>query len=121
VELQQKRPFLINRKDVIFHHIRRQRRTAKQTLQKPEGVKMGNPPASIFSFAPSDFHLFRSLQNSLNEKNFGSEDAVDAENCRKHLTIFFDGKPRNFYKKGIYKLIKCWQTIVENNGDYIVD
>ncbi|CAK9828058.1 Mariner Mos1 transposase [Anthophora retusa] len=74
-----------------------------------------HPPYSPH-LAPSDFHLFRSLQNNLNGKNFGSVEAI-----KNYLQTFFAEKPRSFYEKGIYELVKRWQTVVENGGDYIID
>jgi len=38
----------------------------------------------LLDIAPSDFHLFKSLQNSLIGKNFTS-----LEDCKKHLEEFF--------------------------------
>jgi len=32
---------------------------------------------------------------------------------------FFDAKPRDFFKRDIYKLIKRWKMIVENGGECI--
>ena len=49
--------------------------------------------------APSDFHLFRSSQNSLNGKNFHS-----LEDCKKHLEQFFAQKDKKFWEDGIRKL-----------------
>jgi len=35
--------------------------------------------------------------------------------------VFFDAKPRDFFKRGIYKLIECWKMIVENGDECIID
>jgi len=51
--------------------------------------------------APSDFHLFRSLQNSLIGKNFTS-----LEDCKKHLEEFFAYKTRKFWEDAVFKLPK---------------
>lgn len=105
--IRKKRPVLANRKDIIFHH----------DNARPHA--MGNSPApTIFSryCDPSDFHLFRSLQNSLNGENLKSEEAVE-----NYLTNFFQEKPSSFFKNGIDKLVNRWKTIVEKNGDYIID
>ena len=47
---------------------------------------------------PSDYDLFRSLQNSLNRKTFNDE-AV-----KSHLVQFFADKDQKFYERGIMKL-----------------
>lgn len=117
-KIQEKRPILANRKDILFLHDNARPHVAKQTLQKLKELKweiLQHPPYSP-DLAPSDFHLFRSLQNDLNGKNFNSMKAVE-----NYLTIFFKEKPHSFYKNGIYKLVERWKTIVENNGDYIID
>ena len=43
--------------------------------------------------APLDFHLFQSLPNSLNGKNFSS-----LEDCKRHLDQFFAQKDKSFGK-----------------------
>jgi len=53
--------------------------------------------------APSDYHLFRSLQNSLDEKNFPNPDAI-----KIHLERFFAEKFKTFREKGILDLPNRW-------------
>lgn len=80
------------------------------TLDKLKELKweiLLHPPYSP-DIAPSDYHLFRSLQNDLNGKNFDSVKAV-----KNHITAFFDAKPRDFFKNR-------WKMIVENGGEYII-
>ncbi|XP_025263217.1 histone-lysine N-methyltransferase SETMAR-like [Camponotus floridanus] len=116
--IREKRPVLANRKGIIFHHDNARPHVAQQTLRKLQELQweiLQHPPYSP-DIAPSDFHLFRSLQNSLNGKNLNSEEAVE-----KHLTNFFQKKPSFFFKNGIDKLVDRWKTIVEENGDYIID
>lgn len=113
-----KRPILANRKGVIFHHDNARPHVAQQTLQKLRQFKweiLPHPPYSP-DMAPSDYHLFRSLQNSLNGCKYKS--LAEVEN---HLKNFFGNKPTSFYKNGINKLLKRWEMIVENNGNYIID
>jgi len=64
---------------------------------------------------PSDFHLFRSLQNSLNGKTFASEDLI-----KQHLDKFLAEKDGKFYERGIMKLPGRWQLFIEQN-QYIID
>ena len=66
--------------------------------------------------APSDYYLFRSLQNSLNGKTFNDDDAV-----KSHLVQFFADKDQKFYERGIMKLPERWQRVIEQNGKYIID
>jgi len=74
-----------------------------------------HPPYSP-DFAPSDFHLFRFLQNSLNGKMFASEDFI-----KQHLDKFLAEKDGKFYERSIMKLPERWQKVIEQNGQYIID
>ena len=74
-----------------------------------------SPAVFTRHIAPSDFHLFRSLQTSLNEKNFSS-----LEDCKRHLEQFFDQKDKKFWEDGIMKFPEKWQKVVEQNGEYVV-
>ena len=73
-----------------------------------------HPPSSL-DIAPSDFNLFRSLQNSLYGNNFNS-----LEDCKMHLEQFIAQKDKKFWEDGIMKLPGKWQKIVEQNGEYVV-
>ena len=64
---------------------------------------------------PLDFHLFWSLQNPLNGKNFNS-----LEDCKRHLEQFFAQKDKKFGEDGIRKLPEKWQKVVKQNGEYVV-
>ena len=59
---------------------------------------MLHPPYSL-ALAPSDYYLFRSLQNSLNGITFNDGEAV-----KSYLVQFFADKDQKFYKRGIMKL-----------------
>ena len=66
--------------------------------------------------APSDYHLFRSLQNHLNGKTFDSDEAVKNE-----LIQFFASKNQTFHGNGIMKLTERWQKVIEQNGQNIIN
>ena len=63
---------LVNRDGVIFHHDNAKPHTAKITEEKLSELQWDVLPQPPYSpdIAPSDFYLFRSLQNSLNGKKF---------------------------------------------------
>jgi len=58
-----KRPELINRKGIVFHHDRPHTSLATRQELREYGWKFLMHP-SYRPDAPSDYHLFRSLQNS---------------------------------------------------------
>ena len=74
-----------------------------------------HPPYSP-DLAPTDYHIFRSLQNYLAEKSFDSLEQVEVD-----LHQFFEAKLPSFYRDGIHLLPTRWQRVVENDGEYIVD
>ena len=85
----EKRPELVNREGVIFHQNNATRHTSLATRQKL--LRLGwelllHPPHSP-DLAPSDYYLFRSLQNSMNGRTFNDGEAVTS-----HLVQFFADK-----------------------------
>ena len=68
-------------------------------------------PAYSPDIAPCDYHLFRSLQNSLAEQQFQNEVEV-----RKIVHNFISSTDHTFFRCGIHQLPECWQRVVEVNG-----
>lgn len=117
-ELVKKRPELINRKGVVFHHDNARPHSAMMTQHKLKELNwdvLKHPPYSP-DLAPSDFHLFLSLQNYLNGKKFNTTDEV-----KTALDTFFASKPESFYSNGIKKLTERWETVISNNGNYVIN
>lgn len=116
--LKKKRPALVNRKGVMFHQDNARPHTAKITSQKIEELgweKIPHPPYSP-DLAPSDYHLFRSLQNHLGDITFASQEEVETD-----ISEFFALKPKEFYIDGIKKLVNRWKEVIDNQGKYIDD
>nr|KAF6353464.1 hypothetical protein mPipKuh1_010430 [Pipistrellus kuhlii] len=116
--LREKEPALINRKGVILHHDNARPHTARITAEKLRQLEWEvlPQPACSPDIAPSDYHLFRSLQNFLLGKKFNNEECL-----KNALTEFFASKSQEFYNRGIKMLPERWAQVVENNGNYIVD
>ncbi|KAG6799391.1 transposase [Apis mellifera caucasica] len=90
-----------NRKGVVFHHNNARPHTSlviRQKLLELGWDVLPHPPYSP-DFAPSDYFLFRSLQNSLNGKNFNNDDDI-----KSYLIQFFANKNQKFYEHGIMML-----------------
>jgi histone-lysine N-methyltransferase SETMAR len=116
--LQSLRPALFNRKGVLLLHDNARPHTAKSTQQAIHEFGwevLPHPPYSP-DIAPSDYHLFRSLQNHLGEKRYANLDEVKTD-----LDAFFKSKSRDFYASGIKQLPQRWAMVVDSNGDYIID
>ena len=116
--VKEKRSELVNRKGVIFHHDNATPHTSSNTRQKLlrlDWEAMLYPPYSP-NLAPSDYYLFRSLQNSLNGKTFNDDEAM-----KSHMVQFFAEKYQTFYERGIMKLPERWQKVIKQNGKYIMD
>ena len=98
---KEKQPELANRKGVIFHHDNATPQKSLATRQKllRLGWEMMLHPTYSPDLAPSNYYLFRSLQNSLNGKTFNDDDAV-----KSHSVHFFADKDQKFYEREIMKL-----------------
>lgn len=116
--LKKMRPSLVNRKGVTFHQDNARPHTSKITSKKIKDLGwevMEHPPYSP-DIAPTDFHLFRSLQHFLCEKRFQNEDEI-----KEGIKKFIASKSISFFEKGIRSLVDKWQTIIDNNGEYIIE
>ncbi|GFW44661.1 histone-lysine N-methyltransferase SETMAR [Trichonephila clavipes] len=99
--IDQKRPELSNRRGVVFYQDNASPDTSVVTLQKLWELGwevLMHPPYSP-DLAPSDYHLFLTLQNFLSDKKLGSR--ADCENL---FLDFFANKTQDFYDTGITKL-----------------
>ena len=72
-----------------------------------------HPPYSP-DLAPSDFHLFGPLKESLRGRHFSSDKEVKTA-VRKWLKT----QPVEFYNEEICPLVKKWEKAVQKEGDYI--
>ena len=112
VQIQQNRP---HHGPVRFLHDNARPHAAACTRQKL--LDLGweiliHPPYSP-DLAPSDFHLFLSMSNSLRNKAFANDDELN-----QWLVNFFASKPASFYSESIMSLPKKWQRVLDCNGDY---
>lgn len=118
VAIQKKRTDLADRKNIVFHYDNTKSYATMQTIHKLRQLNWDillHPPYSP-DIAPSDYYLFQSLQNDLNEEKFES-----FEDLKNHISTFFDSKPTTFYDEGIRMLPERWQRIINNEGEYLVD
>lgn len=100
---------------VILLHDNAKPHTAKITKKWLEDVGwevLEHPPYSP-DLAPSDYHLFRSMEHFLRGKKFRNVDEIE-----ENLQNFFDSKRREFYRSGIYMLPDMWLNCIDSEGDY---
>lgn len=111
-------PALVNRKGVILLHDNARPHVAKMVHEKivQLGWEVLAHPAYSPDLAPTDYHLFRALQNHLHGKSYEKDD--DIQNDIQH---FFDSKPPTFYETGFCQLVQRWRYVIDNNGAYYVD
>lgn len=91
---------------------------AKMTSEKLASLGwevMPHPPYSP-DLAPTDYHLFRSLQNHIANMKFN-----DNEHLKTELETFFKEKPQSFYAHGIETLQQRWRDVINIDGDYLED
>lgn len=117
-EIQRKRPQLARRGDILLQHDNARPHKAIVTQKKISdlGWEVLSHPSYSPDLAPSDFHLFRSLQNALDKKKFQTHEEIDS-----FLISFFESKPKIFYKNGIQKLIERWSIVIQNEGNYVLN
>jgi histone-lysine N-methyltransferase SETMAR len=87
-------------------------RTTK-AINKFGWTVLSHPPYSP-DLAPSDYHLFGKLKDSLRGSKFEDDESLvaAAKNC------LMNAGPE-FYKAGIQALVKRWKKAVESGGDYV--
>ena len=78
----------------------------------PFGWTTISHPPYFPDLAPSDFHLFGPLKESLRGRHFFNDEEVKTA-VRKWL------KTQPFYNEGICALVKRWEKVVRKTGDYI--
>jgi transposase len=73
-------------------------------------------PSCSPDLAPSDFYLFRKLNNWLN-----GQDYKDKNQLIEGVKSYLYGQDEDFYSKGIDELRNQWECITQSNGSYIIN
>ena len=104
--LKEKRPEYAKRHDrmILQHDNARPHvaRPVKETLEALGWEVIPHPPYSP-DIAPSDYHLFRSMQSALSAQRFNSY-----EDMKKWLDSWIASKPKKFFYEGIHNLPQSW-------------
>ena len=91
----------------MFHQDNARPHTARITSQRVEELNVREKiphPSYSPDLAPSDYHLFRRLQNHLEETAFATPEEVKNAICE-----FFNSKSKEIYNNGINKLVNRWR------------
>jgi [histone H3]-lysine36 N-dimethyltransferase SETMAR len=103
-------------KGVLLLHDNARPHTAAHTVETIQKLKfevLDHPPYSP-DLAPSDYHLFGPLKESLRGRRFTSDDAI-----KEAVHSWLVAQPKSFFFEGIRKLEQRWTKCVEMQGDYV--
>lgn len=89
-------------------------KVTREKLAKFRWQVMAHPPYSP-DLSPTDYQLFRELARFLKEKQFD-----DCGQVRCEVTNFFRSLPPQFFEEGIMDLPRRWETVIDNDGRYIL-
>lgn len=84
----------------------------KDTITALKWELLPHPPYSP-DLAPSDYHLFASMEHALAEQHFTSYEDVG-----KWVDEWLASKNEQFFWQGIHKLHERWEKCVGSNGQY---
>ena len=106
---------MINRKKVLLlidNAKPHKNKTVDETILDLGWEILPHPPYSP-DLAPTDYHLFYHLQNSLRDKKFEKD-----EDIKNHVKNFFDSLELSFFQKGIRMLPEKWRNVIDSSGEY---
>ena len=88
---------------------------AQNTIEELGWKLVPHPPYSP-DIAPSDYHLFLSMQHSLANQQFNNYQEVEI-----WVQDYFASQEPESFESGIRSLRKKWKNIVDNFGEYLLE
>ena len=114
--IAEKRPEYATRQEtIIFYHDNARPHVAipvKKYVENSGWEVIPHPPYSP-DLAPSDYHVFRSMQNALIGIRFSSEQGIQI-----WLDSFLAAKPAQFFWNGIDISPERWEKVIASDGQY---
>jgi len=101
---------------VLLHHDNAPAHTsavAMATIRESKFELLSHPPYSP-DLAPSDYHVFRSLKDSLRGQRFGCDEEVVHV-----INDWFKVHDEKFFVAGVNSLVHRWEKCVALEGDHI--
>ena len=114
--IAEKRPeYATSHEAIIFHHDNARPHVAIAVKNYLENSRWEVLPRLPYSpdLAPSDYHLFRSMQNALTGIRFTSEQGM-----KNWFHSFMAAKPAQFFWDWIHKLPERWEKVIASDGQY---
>ena len=114
--IAEKRPeYAARHEAIIFHH---DNAPPHVTIPVKKYLENSGWEVLLYSpyspdLAPSEYHLFRSMQNALTGIRFTSEQGI-----KNWLDSFLAVKPAQFFWDGIHKLPERWEKVIASDGQY---
>ena len=111
-------PALVNRNRIIIQQDNAKPHVSKNSLRNFKNLDIELLPHPPYSpdLAPSDFHLFRSMEHFLRGKKFETNRCVEMA-CSQ----FFESKTSSWYENGIKSLLGRWNKAIESDGLYFCE
>lgn len=108
-------PYVVNRKGPILLHDNAKPHVGKVTQKKLNslGIEVLPHPPYSPDLSPTDYHMFRHLDNFLHGKIFNERGEIEIA-----VDAFFSSLKPEFYRAGIEKLVDRWQKCVDADGNY---
>ena len=101
---------------VLLQHDNAQPHTAHSTVATIKDLSFECLPHPLYSpdLTPSDFHMFGPVKEATGGKSSRSDKEVQLA-----VHEWLHSQPKDFFLRGIHALLKCWNTCMECNGDYV--
>jgi len=76
-------------------------------------LRIAQSTAVFTNLAPSDYHVFRSLKDSLRGQSGCDEEVIDT------INDWFELQDKQFFLDGVNSLAHRWEKCIVLEGDYI--